>query len=138
MNTKDQTEQLPNDKQLTLADQIAHDFLRIHTSIHSIAVSSIDGRSLVHATNDQLAADQLAAMTSSTVSLCLALQRELDTGQYQQLALDGSQGRVIMLRLNNTPTQLTLTVVSRHRQALGHDLWIAHQLCSSLEFALSA
>lgn len=126
----------PDEQQLTAVNQIVQDFLRIHPSIQSITVSSVDGRSLAHATRNHLSADQLSAIASSTFSLCLALQRELITGDYQQMALDGSQGRIIMLGLGGSPS-LVLTVVCRHNHALGHDLWVAHQLCSCLELALS-
>lgn len=95
-------------------------------------VCSVDGFEVAAVQRDEESRRRLAAMCSSIHALGCALVQEVSLGSYENLVLEGSQGKVLMMSVPNSDGSLLLTAIASAEALFGHFHYACKACCDAL------
>ncbi|MBK5143525.1 roadblock/LC7 domain-containing protein [Budviciaceae bacterium BWR-B9] len=81
---------------------------------------------------DRASMRRLAAMTSSILSIGIAMFREIGTGGQRLLTLEGEHNNILIFIVQNVKSELVLTLVSAENEPLGQLFWLIRKLSSEI------
>jgi predicted regulator of Ras-like GTPase activity (Roadblock/LC7/MglB family) len=108
-----------------------------HTDIAGALVSTVDGFAVASRVTPTVAAERLAAMTSSLVALAEAISHEGQAGECRDVVIDASVGRVLLMDVPQPGHKLLLTVLCHTSATLGQVLWAARHCRRDMSDRLS-
>jgi uncharacterized protein len=76
---------------------------------------------------------KIAAMSSSLQALSEAISREAGLTNSRNLVIEAETGTIVVLGLAGTQPRMSLALVARNSETLGHLLWAARNLSAMLE-----
>ncbi len=101
-------------------------------------VCTVDGFEVVAVHRDEETRRRLAAMASSIHALGSALVREVDLGCYENLVLEGSKGKMLMMSVPGCEGSLLLTAIASQDALFGHFHYVCRACCQALGEQLAA
>ena len=101
-------------------------------------VCTVDGFEVVAVHRNEESRRRLAAMASSIHALGSALVQEVDLGSYENLVLEGSRGKVLMMSVPGCDGALLLTAIASEDALFGHFHYVCKTCCETLGQQLSS
>mgnify|MGYP001385279654 FL=1 len=95
-------------------------------------VCTVDGFELVAVHSDEESRRRLAAMASSIYAVGCAIVNEVRLGTYENLVLEGSNGKVLMMAVPNSDDALLLTAIAAEDALFGHFHYACKTCCENL------
>jgi predicted regulator of Ras-like GTPase activity (Roadblock/LC7/MglB family) len=95
-------------------------------------VCTVDGFEVVAVHRNEESRRRLAAMASSLHALGSALVQEVDLGSYENLVLEGSRGKVLMMSVPGCDGTLLLTAIASQDALFGHFHYVCKTCCEAL------
>jgi predicted regulator of Ras-like GTPase activity (Roadblock/LC7/MglB family) len=95
-------------------------------------VCTVDGFEVVAVHSDEESRRRLAAMASSIYALGCAIVNEVRLGSYENLVLEGRNGKVLMMAVPRCNGALLLTAIAAENALFGHFHYICKACCENL------
>lgn len=95
-------------------------------------VCTVDGFEVVAVHSNEESRRRLAAMASSIHALGCAIVNEVRLGSYENLVLEGSAGKVLMMAVPNCNGALLLTAIAAEDALFGHFHYVCKTCCENL------
>ena len=96
-----------------------------HAGVAGALVSTVDGFPVAARLQQLESAPRLAAMSSSLVAVAEAISGDAQVGECQDLVIDASEGRVLLMDVPHPGSKLLLMVLCTPKATLGQVLWAA-------------
>ncbi|WP_140918312.1 roadblock/LC7 domain-containing protein [Limnobaculum xujianqingii] len=109
-------------------------FAQDHPGLTNMLLATVDGFEVAAVLEEQDRASmrRLAAMTSSILSIGIAMFREIGTGGQRLLTLEGEHNNILIFIVQNVKSELVLTLVSAENEPLGQLFWLIRKLSSEI------
>lgn len=109
-------------------------FAQDHPGLTNMLLATVDGFEVAAVLEEQDRASmrRLAAMTSSILSIGIAMFREIGSGGQRLLTLEGEQNNILIFIVQNVQSELVLTLVSAKDEPLGQLFWLIRKLSSEI------
>jgi predicted regulator of Ras-like GTPase activity (Roadblock/LC7/MglB family) len=95
-------------------------------------ICTVDGFEVVAVHSDEESRRRLAAMASSIYALGCAIVNEVRLGTYENLVLEGSHGKVLMMAVPHSDGTLLLTAIAAENALFGHFHYACKTCCENL------
>lgn len=100
--------------------------------VQAAQICTVDGFEIVAVHRDEESRRRLAAMASSMHALGSALVQEVGLGDYVNLVVEGTEGKVLMMSVPGSAGALLLTAVASQEALFGHFHYVCKACCESL------
>ncbi|AKG69854.1 hypothetical protein WN53_12440 [Serratia fonticola] len=100
----------------------------------NMLLATVDGFEVAAVLEEQDRASmrRLAAMTSSILSIGIAMFREIESGGQRLLTLEGDKNNILIFIVQDIKAELVLTLVSAANEPLGQLFWLIRKLSSEI------
>lgn len=114
--------------------QVLESFSQEHNKLTNMLLATADGFEVaaVLEENDWESIRRLSAMTSSILSIGVAMLQEINAGSHKVLTLEGEKNNVLIYMVPYTDAELVLTIVSSNEETLGQLFWLIRQLSNKI------
>lgn len=114
--------------------QVLDTFSEEHNKLTNMLLATADGFEVaaVLEDNDWESIRRLSAMTSSILSIGVAMLQEIEAGSHKVLTLEGEKNNVLIYMVPYTDAELVLTIVSSNEETLGQLFWLIRQLSNKI------
>lgn len=109
-------------------------FAQEHPNLTSMLLATVDGFEVaaVLEEKDRASMRRLVAMSSSILSIGVAMFREIGAGKQRLLTLEGENNNILIFIVQNVKSDLVLTFVSSEDESLGQLFWLIRKLASEI------
>lgn len=106
--------------------------------IDGAVVSTPDGFEVAAHLGGKQSAAKLSAMTSSLLALAQAISDESDIGTCNDILIEASAGRLLLMEIPRSDRQLLLAVLCDRDSTMGQVLWAVRRCRDEIVLALNA
>ncbi|HAT8012637.1 roadblock/LC7 domain-containing protein [Citrobacter rodentium] len=114
--------------------RVLEKFAKEHPGLTNMLLATVDGFEVAAVLEEQDRASmrRLAAMTSSLLSIGVAMFKEIRSGAQRLLTLEGEKSNILIFVVQNIKAELVLTLVTSAEEPLGQQFWLIRQLSSEI------